>query len=173
MIGLPNPWMILGAIAVVTGTYWVGHSSGWSKRDQEMQAEIAAKNAESRATEIKLNEEINANASKLAEANNAITEKQTALDRAIRAGRVRVSTPTSCVPTPASTAPATGDRNQAPSQPDRAPDPDPGSSGASEAERQTLQLIAQIAADGDRAINQLNACIDAYDNMRNIINAQR
>lgn len=167
MIGLPNPWMILGAIAVVTGTYWVGHSSGWSKRDQEMQAEIAAKNAESRATEIKLNEEINANASKLAEANNAITEKQTALDRAIRAGRVRVSTPTSCVPTPASTAPATGDRNQAPSQPDRAPDQ------PSDSERETLAAIAALIAEADRHINQLNACIDSYNKVREQLNGKR
>ena len=166
MIGLPNPWMILGAIAVVTGTYWVGHSSGWSKRDQEMQSEIAAKNAESRATEIKLNEEINANASKLAEANNAITEKQTALDRAIRAGRVRVSTPTSCVPTPASPAPATGDRNQAPSQPDRAPDQ------PSDSERETLAAIAALIAEADKHINQLNACISAYESVREKLNSR-
>jgi hypothetical protein len=167
MIGLPNPWMILGAIAVVTGTYWVGHSSGWDKRDQEMQSEIAAKNAESRATEIKLNEEINANASKLAEANNAITEKQTALDRAIRAGRVRVSTPTSCVPTAASPAPATGDRNQAPSQPDRAPDQ------PSDSERETLAAIAALIAEADKHINQLNACIDSYNKVREQLNGKR
>ena len=167
MIGLPNPWMILGAIAVVTGTYWVGHSSGWDKRDQEMQSEIAAKNAESRATEIKLNEEINANASKLAEANNAITEKQTALDRAIRAGRVRVSTPTSCVPTAASPTPATGDRNQAPSQPDRAPDQ------PSDSERETLAAIAALIAEADKHINQLNACIDSYNKVREQLNGKR
>lgn len=168
MIRLPNPWMILGAIAVVTGVYWYGHSAGWSKRDQEMQAEIAAKNAESRATEIKLNEEINANASKLAEANNAITEKQTALDRAIRAGRVRISQPTtSCVPTPASPAPATGDRDQAPSQPDRAPDQ------PSDSERETLAAIAALIAEADRHINQLNACIDSYNKVREQLNGKR
>ena len=167
MMRLPNPWMILGAIAVVTGVYWYGHSAGWSQRDAEMQAEIAAKNAESRATEIKLNEQINANASKLAEANNEITEKQTALDRAIRAGRVRISTPTSCVPAPASPAPATGDRNQTPSQPDRPADQ------PSDSERETLAAIAALIAEADRHINQLNACIDSYNKVREQLNGQR
>ena len=167
MMRLPNPWMILGAIAVVTGVYWYGHSAGWSQRDAEMQAEIAAKNAESRATEIKLNEQINANASKLAEANNEITEKQTALDRAIRAGRVRLSTPTSCVPTPASAPAPTGDRNQAPSQPDRPADQ------PSDSERETLAAIAALIAEADRHINQLNACIDSYNKVREQLNGKR
>ena len=167
MMRLPNPWMILGAIAVVTGVYWYGHSAGWSQRDAEMQAEIAAKNAESRATEIKLNEQINANASKLAEANNEITEKQTALDRAIRAGRVRLSTPTSCVQTTASPVPATGDRDQARSQPDRPADQ------PSDSERETLAAIASLIAEADRHINQLNACIDSYNKVREQLNGQR
>jgi hypothetical protein len=39
--------------------------------------------------------------------------------------------------------------------------------------RETLRLIAQIAADGDRAINQLNACVDAYNQIREQINGGR
>ena len=42
----------------------------------------------------------------------------------------------------------------------------------SDAERETLRLIAQIAADGDKAINQLNACITAYEQVREQINGQ-
>jgi len=102
-------------------------------------------------------------------ANDVVSQKQTDLNRLIAAGRVRLPT-ASCVQAAPSAPAPSGNSNEAPSQPDRAPDPD---TGPSDAERQTLQMIAQIAADGDRAINQLNACIDAYDNMRNIINAQR
>lgn len=167
MMRLLNPWIILGAIAVVTGVYWYGHSAGWSQRDAEMQAEIANKNAESRATEIKLNEQINANASKLAEANNAITEKQTALDRAIRAGRVRLPASSSCVPAPASPTPATGDRDQARSQPDRPADQ------AADSDRETLAAIAALIAEADKHINQLNACIDSYNKVREQLNGQR
>jgi len=56
---LPNPWMILGAIVAIGMIFGYGHHKGWNARDAEMQAEIAKKNAESRATEVKLNEQIN------------------------------------------------------------------------------------------------------------------
>ena len=155
---LPNPWMIIGAIVAVLAIFGYGHNRGWNARDAEMQSEIAKKNAESRATEQKLNEQINQNASKLQEANNVITEKQTALDRAIRAGRVRISQPTSsCVSTPTSAPTPTGDRDEAPS----------------ESERQTLAAIAALIAEADRHINQLNACIDSYNKVREQLNANR
>jgi len=164
---LPNPWMILGVIVAIGLIFGYGHNRGWNARDAEMQTEIARKNAESREKEQKLNEQINQNASKLQEANNAITEKQTALDRAIRAGRVRLSTPTSCVPTPTSAPATTGDRNQTASQPDRQVDQ------PSDAEQQTLAAIAALIAEADRHINQLNACIDSYNKVREQLNGSR
>ena len=99
------------------------------------------------------------------EVNNVVNQKQSALDRAIRDGRVRFPAP-SCVQATASTpAPATD--TKATSQPDRAPDPAP------DAERATLQAIAEIVAAGDRNTAQLNACIDAYNDVRNMLNGQR
>lgn len=94
--------------------------------------------------------------SKLLEANNAITEKQSSLDRAIRAGRVRLPS-ASCVQTNGNPPAASGNSNQA----------------ASESDTETLRLIAQIAADGDKAINQLNACIDAYQAVMEKSNVKR
>ena len=44
MMGLPNPYLILGAIVVAIGLYFYGHHEGWRERDLEMQAEIAKKN---------------------------------------------------------------------------------------------------------------------------------
>lgn len=164
------PRSVYIAIAIVLflgGVYFYGHHKGWAERDAEMQAEIARKNDEARQTEQKLTEQVNANATKLQEANNAITEKQTALDRAIRAGRVRISTPASCVQAPASPAPAAGDRDEARRQPDRQVDE------PSEAERATLAAIAEIIAQGDRNTQQLNACIDAYNQLREQFNGQR
>jgi hypothetical protein len=154
---------VLITLLIIFGIYRFGFHKGWTERDVEMQAEIAKANEESRAKEQQLTAQINANATKLQEANHALDEKSSALDRAIRAGRVRLPAP-SCVQAPASAAPAAGDRNQAPSEPDRQADP------AADAERETLALIAQIAADGDRAINQLNACIDAYNEVREQLN---
>ena len=165
MMGLPNPYVILGAIVVAISLYFFGHHKGWRERDLEMQSEIAKKNEESREIEHKLNEQLNANTSKLMEANNAITEKQTALDRAIRAGRVRLPSP-GCVQTAPNPASTSGDRDKAGSQPDRQADQ------ASDAERATLNAIAEIVAQGDRNTAQLNACIDSYNALREQMNAK-
>jgi len=153
---IPNPWMILGAIFVAVSVYFYGHHKGWDERDAEMQAEIATKNEESRAKEQELAKQLNDQSSKLLEANNAISEKQSSLDRAIRAGRVRLPS-TSCVQTNGNPPVASGNSNQA----------------ASESDTETLRLIAQIAADGDKAINQLNACIDAYQAVMEKSNGKR
>ena len=153
---IPNPWVILGAILVAVSVYFYGHHKGWDDRDIEMQAEIAVKNEESRVKEQELTKQLNENSTKLQEANNAITEKQSSLDRAIRAGRVRLPS-TSCVQTNGNPPVTSGNSNQA----------------ASESDTETLRLIAQIAADGDKAINQLNACIDAYQQVMEKANGKR
>jgi hypothetical protein len=163
---IPNPWMILGAVFLAISLYFYGHHKGWAERDAEMQAEIAIKNEESRAKEQEMNQKLNEQSSKLLEANNAIGEKQTALDRAIRSGKLRLPS-SSCVQAPTNPTPASGNSNQAPSQSDRQTDT------TTDSDRETLSAIAQIIADGDKAINQLNACIDAYNQVREIVNGQR
>ena len=153
------PRSVYIAIAIVLalfGIYRWGFHKGWTERDVEMQAEIAKKNEEARSLEQRLIVQVNESANKLLEANNVIDEKQSALERSIRAGRVRLPS-ASCVQASPSATATTGNSQDA----------------GSESDRQTLLLIAEIAADGDRAINQLNACITAYEQVREQINAQR
>jgi Tfp pilus assembly protein PilE len=163
---IPNPWVIVGVIVSVLTFYFYGHHKGWVERDKEMQVEIARKNDEARAIEQKLNEQMNQTSTKLVEANNAITEKQSALDRAIRAGRVRLPT-SSCVQASTSPTTSTGDRNETRSEPDRQVNE------TSDADRATLAAIAEIVAQGDRNTAQLNACITAYETLRESLNGQR
>jgi hypothetical protein len=146
----------LGAILVAVSVYFYGHHKGWDDRDIEMQAEIAVKNEEARVKEQELTKQLNENSTKLQEANNAITEKQSSLDRAIRAGRVRLPS-TSCVQANSSATPSSGDSAKA----------------GSESDTEVLRLIAQIIADGDKAINQLNACIDSYNKVMEAVNGKR
>ena len=153
---IPNPWVILGVLLALAGFYGYGHHKGWVERDAEMQAEIATKNEEARTKEQELTKQLNENSTKLMEANNAISEKQSSLDRAIRAGRVRLPS-ASCVQTNGNPTVASGNSSQT----------------GSESDAETLRLIAQIAADGDRAINQLNACIDAYQAVMEKSNGKR
>ena len=155
MIGLPNPWVILAVVVALGGSYKYGHHNGWWDRDAEMQAEIAKRDAEAREVERNMNSKLIETSNRLQEANNAISEKQTALDRAIRNGRVRLPSASCVQPAPSAPAPAGNPE------------------GTTESDRETLLAIAQIAADGDRAINQLNACIDAYTAVREQINGNR
>ena len=163
MFGIPLPYIALGILIALFGSYRGGYHFGWDDRDKEMQIEIAKKNEEARAKEQKLNEQLNANAAKLQETTNVINEKQTALDRAIRAGRVRIPT-ASCVQAP--TSPATASVN-----PEAARQPDRPADTASDAERETLAAIAEIVAQGDKNTAALNACIDSYNSMRDLLNA--
>ena len=109
---LPNPWLIIGAIVMAISVYFYGHHKGWAERDAEMQAEIAIKNEEARTKEQELTKQLNDNSTKLLEANNAITEKQSSLNRLIRTSSLRIQTP-GCVQTSASTTPASGSSSQA------------------------------------------------------------
>ena len=151
-----NPWLIIGALVALGSFYSYGHHKGWVERDAEMQSEIAQKNEEARVKEQELTKQLNDNSTKLQEANNAISEKQTSLDRAIRAGSLRLKT-TSCVQTSSNTPVANGNSNQE----------------GSESDRQTLAAIAEIIAQGDRNTAQLNACIDSYNKVMEAVNGKR
>jgi uncharacterized protein YlxW (UPF0749 family) len=56
---MPNPWMIIGVIFVVLGTYKYGTHTGYKERDAEMQQEIARLNDEARQKEQKLAQDLN------------------------------------------------------------------------------------------------------------------
>jgi len=163
MFGIPLPWVLVGLFFVVFGTYRGGYHFGWSDRDKEMQIEIARKNEESRQTELKLTEQINTTATKLQETTNVVNKKQSDLNRLIAAGRVRLPTPSCVYPTPSTPSTPTNSPETR-SESNRAPDE------PSDAERATLQAIAEIVAQGDRNTAQLNACIDAYNDVRNLLN---
>ena len=164
MFGIPLPYLLLGLTIALFGTYRSGYHFGWSDRDKEMQIAIAKKNEESRKTEQKLTEQINQNASKLLEANNVINQKTSAITAANRAGKLRLC-PTSNVQTPTSPSVASAD-TKAGSQPDREVDT------ASDAERATIEAIAEIVAQGDKNTAALNACVDSYNEVRNLLNGK-
>ena len=165
MFGMPLPWVLVGLFFALFGTYRGGYHFGWSDRDKEMQIEIAKKNEESRQTEQKLTEKLNENASKLLEANNVLNQKTTALANANRAGKLRLC-PSSSVQAPTSTPIATTD-TETRSQPDRQTDT------TSDAERATIEAIAEIVAQGDKNTAALNACVDSYNEMRDLLNGKR
>ena len=165
MFGIPLPYLALAIAIALFGSYRGGYHFGWEDRDNDMKIAIAQKNEESRKTEQQLNEQINQNATKLLEATNAINQKTSALAVANRAGKLRLC-PTSYVQAPTSAPVATTD-TKATSEPDRPTDQ------PSDAERATIEAIAEIVAQGDRNTIALNACVDSYNDVRNLLNDKR
>ena len=164
MFPIPLPWLIVGALVSLFGTYQVGHHYGWLERDEDMKIAIAKKNDEARLIEQNMGEKLNKQSTKLQEANDAINKKTTALAVANRAGKLRLC-PSSNLQASTSSSIASSD-SKATSQPDGQAD------RASDAERATIDAIAEIVAMGDRNTIALNACVDSYNEVRNLLNGK-
>jgi hypothetical protein len=164
MLPIPLPWLIIGVLVSLFGTYQVGHHYGWLERDEDMKIAIAQKNDEARLIEQNMGEKLNKQSAKLQEANDAINKKTTALAVANRAGKLRLC-PSSNVQASTSSSIASAD-TKATSQSDRQTDT------ASDAERATIDAIAEIVAQGDRNTIALNACVDSYNEVRNLLNGK-
>jgi hypothetical protein len=165
MFPLPLPWLIVGVLVSLFGTYQVGHHYGWLERDGDMKIAIAKKNDEARLIEQNMTEKLSQQSAKLQEANDAINKKTTALAVANRAGKLRLC-PSSNLQTTTNTAFASAD-TKATSQSDR-PTNEP-----SDAERATIDAIAEIVAQGDKNTVALNACVDSYNQMRDLLNVSK
>lgn len=159
---IPLPWLIVGVLVSLFGTYRVGHHYGWLERDNDMKLAIAKKNDEARQIERNMTEKLNQQSAKLQEANDAINKKTTALAAANRAGKLRLC-PTSNISTPTNTASTSAD-SKATSQSNGQTDQ------PSDAERATIEAIAEIVAQGDKNTAALNACVDSYNQMRDLLN---
>jgi polyphosphate kinase len=165
MLPIPLPWLIVGVLVSLFGSYRVGHHYGWIERDSDMKIAIAKKNDEARLIEQNMGEKLNQQSLKLQEANDAINKKTTALAVANRAGKLRLC-PTSYVQTTTNSSVASAD-SKATSQPDRQ------ANEPSDAERATIDAIAEIVAQGDKNTVALNACVDSYNQMRDLLNVSK
>ena len=165
MFPIPLPWLIVGVMVSLFGTYRVGHHYGWLERDNDMKIAIAKKNEEARQIEQNMGEKLNQQSVKLQEANDAINKKTSALAVANRAGKLRLC-PSSNVQASSSSPVASAD-SKATSQPDRQ------ANEPSDAERATIDAIAEIVAQGDKNTVALNACVDSYNQMRDLLNGNK
>ena len=153
---IPLPWIIIGAMVSLFTSYQVGHHYGWLERDQEMQVEIAKKNDEARELEKNMTSKLADKEAALRKATNEISKKQAAMRELANSGRLRLPT-SSCVQSSPSASPATGDSRDEPS----------------ELERQTINTLIDLVAEGDKAISKHAACVAAYNEVRESINGKR
>jgi hypothetical protein len=156
MFPIPLPWLIIGVIVALFGTYRGGYHYGWTDRDQEMQIEIAKKNEEARELEKNMTSKLADKETALRKAQNEVSKKQSAMRELANTGRLRLPA-TSCVQASTDTASATGNSRDEPS----------------ELERQTINALIDIVAEGDKAIVKHQACVAAYNEMRELANGKQ
>lgn len=155
MFGIPLPYIALAVLIALFGSYRGGYHFGWEDRDKEMQIAIAKKNEEARALEQTMASKLVDKESQLRKAQDDIAKKQSAMHELARTGRLRLPAP-SCPQASTNATPAAGDSNTT----------------QTESEREVIAALIDIAAEGDKAINKLNACVSAYNEVRVLINGQ-
>jgi len=143
-----------GIVLVILGGYYVADHHGYQRRVAEDQAEIDRLNAEARAKEAELNKKLVGVNSALRKAKDDVKTKQSSINSRVDSGELRL--PSSC--SIQTTADATSPRGD--------------SANDGQSERQAIKDIAAIAADGDIAITQLNACITTYNQVREAVNVK-
>jgi hypothetical protein len=143
---------VAGLVLAVAGGYYVADHHGYQRRVAEDQVEIDRLNGEARAKEAELNTKLAKANTQLKQAKNAIQSKQALLNSRVDAGQLRL--PSTCGVQAGADASST------------TRDP----ANESDTERQTIKALVGIAADGDSAITQLNACIAQYNQVMQTIN---
>jgi flagellar capping protein FliD len=157
-MSLFNPWVLLGILMAVVGSFGSGYLKGSNDEVTRQQLEIAALNAEAREKEKALITTIQTQSNKLQKANQDAKLAQQKRNFDIDSGalklRIPVKAPECPVHTSTDTPVASGDSVQA----------------TAELDRETAKSLVAITDDGDKAIRQLNACIDAYNNVYQTLN---
>ena len=157
-MSLFNPWVLLGILIAVVGSFGGGYFKGSSDEVTRQQLEIAALNAEARQKEQALISVIQTQSTKLQKANQDAKLAQQKRNSDIATGALKLRVPVQapvCAVSADSDAPApSGDSVQATTELDPA----------------FARSLVAITDDGDKAIRQLNACIDAYNTAFQTIN---
>ena len=157
MISLFNPYVLLGIVLAVLGSFGVGYYSGEQNEYERQQIEIAALNAKARETEQRMGEVAQTYAQTLRKANNVAKAKEDKLRTDIASGErklfVSVKAPECAVHTAADSTVASGNTET-----------------RAELDSGVAQALIDLTSRGDQAIRQLNTCIDIYNNTYKTLN---
>ena len=160
-MSLLNPWVILALICAFLGIGAVSYTKGEESERERQQLEIAALNAAAREKEQALVAAVNTQTKQLVKANNDAKLQTQKLHSALDDGTLKLRIPVKASNCAVYTAPdtpvASGDSVQA----------------TAELDRETAKSLIAITDDGDKAIRQLNACIDAYTTVYQTLNKTR
>jgi len=154
-MSLFNPWVLLGILMAVLSAAGSGYYKGKHDENTRQQVEIAALNAKARETEQRMGEVAQTYGETLRKANNVAKVKEDKLRSDIAAGKRKLFIP---VQAPDCAVSATTD----------APPPIGDTETRAELDPRIAESLVDLTSRGDTAIRQLNACIDQYNEMRNM-----
>jgi hypothetical protein len=133
--------MILGAIAVAFSAYLYGHHAGYAQKETEDALEIA-----------RLNTEMNKQKDEQDAKDATVKQEFETKLSGILSTRPRLYVP---ITSKGGCAPAASNNEQA----------------RAELDGQTVEDLIRLVAEGDRAIIELNSCIDRFESVRQTLNA--
>lgn len=158
MFSLFNPWVIICLGLMLGGVYGFGHHNGYVQKETEDKIQIAKLNDQARQTEQEAAQKVSDISTKLVKANQNAKAEITKRDAAIASGELRLSIATRSAVYPSrDAASASGDSHETRAELDPA----------------AAQSLVAITDQGDANTRQLNACIDAYEKVREQLHGKR
>jgi len=152
-MSLFNPYVILGIVLAVLGSFGSGYWKGSKDEVTRQQLEIAQLNAEARQKEQILVSAIQTQTTKLQKANQDAKLAQQKRNSDLESGALKLRIPvkaTNCpIPTPTDSTSPPRDSVQA----------------TTELDPTIAKSLIAITDQGDANTRQLNACIDAYNSI--------
>lgn len=152
-MSLFNPYVLLGIVLAVLGSFGAGYYSGEQNEYERQQIEIARLNQQARETEQRMGEVAQTYAQTLRKANNVAKAKETKLRTDLASGERKLFIP---VQAPDCSVPATTD----------SPAPAGNTETRAELDPRIAESLVDLTSRGDQAIRSLNTCIDQYEQMR-------
>ena len=151
-MSLFNPYVLLGIVLAVLGSFGAGYYSGEQNEYERQQIEIARLNQQARETEQRMGEVAQTYAQTLRKANNVAKVKEDKLRTDIAFGERRLFIPvqTSCPVSATADSPASAGNTET----------------RAELDPRIAQSLVDLTSRGDQAIRSLNTCIDQYNQMR-------
>ena len=148
-----HPYALIGITLAVLSAFSGGYYKGGEAEIEKQQLEIAKLNAEARQKEQALVAAVNTQAVQLVKANNDAKIQITKRNADIATGALKLRIPVSCPVQAAGDAELTSRSD----------------TGSAEIQPETAQAVLAVGDDADATVRKLNTCIQAYNQVREMM----
>ena len=142
-----NPWVLLSILLSIIGAFGSGYYKGGNDESARNQIEVAKLNQQARATEQKLVEQSATISNQLQKVNQDADKKQAQLKSDLATANLRLFVNLKTSGVSVSNDPTNGNAE-----------------ARGQLDNSTGEFLIGLTITGDKAINELNSCIDQYNN---------